>query len=267
MTTISDICTYLERWAPTIYAESYDNVGLITGNPSSQVSGILVCLDSTEETVEEAIRLGCNLILAHHPIVFRGLKKFNGSNYVERTVIQAIKNDIAIYAAHTNLDNVLSGVNYKIAHLLGLHDHQILSPKSSTPGTTEDIIGAGVLGELKVPLTCDQFLQHVKVAMKLQLIKHTAPINRQISKVAVCGGAGSFLIRAAIESGADALVTADLKYHEYFDAERQIVLLDIGHFESERFTIDLIHDRLTKEFALETVLKTGIITNPVQYFL
>ncbi|MGB2735284.1 MAG: Nif3-like dinuclear metal center hexameric protein, partial [Saprospiraceae bacterium] len=132
MTKISDICRNIEQWAPPVYAEAYDNIGLIAGDPSAQVTGILVCLDSTEEVVEEAIRLGCNLVLAHHPIVFRGLKKFNGSNYVERTIIYAIKNDIAIYAAHTNLDNVLSGVNYKIAHLLGLQDHQILSRKPSS---------------------------------------------------------------------------------------------------------------------------------------
>ncbi|MBK9680018.1 MAG: Nif3-like dinuclear metal center hexameric protein [Saprospiraceae bacterium] len=266
MTKISDICRNIEQWAPPVYAEAYDNIGLIAGDPSAQVTRILVCLDSTEEVVEEAIRLGCNLVLAHHPIVFRGLKKFNGSNYVERTIIYAIKNDIAIYAAHTNLDNVLSGVNHKIAHLLGLQDDQILSPKPSS-GSKEESIGAGVIGLLKESMTCDQFLQHVKVEMKLKMIKHTAAIDRQITRVAVCGGAGSFLIQAALEAGADAFVTADLKYHEYFDAESQIVLLDIGHFESERFTIDLIYDRLKRDFATETVFKTSVNTNPVQYFL
>lgn len=261
---IKEVTTLLESWAPMRYAESYDNVGLLTGHPDQEVSGVLIAIDSTEEIVEEAIRLGHNLIIAHHPILFKGIKRLNGNNYVERAIIRAIKHDIALYAIHTNLDNVNSGVNHQIANLLGLQNQTILLPKT---GFTDPPIGSGMVGIL--PQTMDEvdFLIFLKATMQLPLIKHTVLLNKPISKVAVCGGSGSFLIPAAMDAGAQVFITSDLKYHEYFDADRTIILMDIGHFESERFTIGLIHQYILSGCPGLAIVPTTLNTNPVQYFL
>lgn len=259
--TIQDVVQVLEQIAPPHLQESYDNAGLITGVPDTRLTGVLFCLDSTEAVVEEAIRKNCNLVVAHHPIVFRGLKRFNGSNYVERTVISALRNDVALYAIHTNLDNVYRhGVNEKIAEKIGLRDTRILAPK---PGTPE--IGAGLIGELARPVSEVDFLQHLRRSMQTACVRHTALRGRPVQRVAVCGGAGSFLVSDALRAGADVFVSADFKYHEFFDAEGRLVIADIGHFESEQFTIELLFNLIREKFPNFALHLTETTTNPVHY--
>lgn len=359
------ILSVLEQWAHPSLQEQYDNSGLITGNRQWACKGVLVSLDATEDVVKEALSRGCNLIIAHHPIIFKGLKSFTGKTYIEKAIITAIKNDIAIYALHTNLDNVMSGVNAAIVQKLGLENCRILLPKPSqlkklftfvpiayaeklraaifaaggghignyseasfntggtgtfkpqaganptigTVGIREEVqeikveiifpawlqndviaamklahpyeevaydvvnldndlqeVGSGLLGELPDELPENDFLQLLKDRFRLQVIRHTTFTQKPIKKVAVCGGAGSFLTGKALAAGADAYVTADVKYHEFFDAEGRMLLADIGHWESEQFTIDLIHDFLKEKFPTFAVLKTGVKTNPVEYF-
>ena len=259
--TIQDVVQVLEQIAPPHLQESYDNAGLITGVPDTRLTGVLFCLDSTEAVVEEAIRKNCNLVVAHHPIVFRGLKRFNGRNYVERTVISALRNDVALYAIHTNLDNVYRhGVNEKIAEKIGLRDTRILAPK---PGTPE--IGAGLIGELARPVSEVDFLQHLRRTMQTACVRHTALRDRPVQRVAVCGGAGSFLVSDALRAGADVFVSADFKYHEFFDAEGRLVIADIGHFESEQFTIELLFNLIREKFPNFALHLTETTTNPVHY--
>ncbi len=363
---IADITRYLEEIAPASLQESYDNAGLITGSPDQEVSGILLCLDSTEEVVEEAIRKNCNLIIAHHPIVFGGLKKLNGKNYVERTVIKAIRNEIAIYAIHTNLDNVYSqGVNGKMAEKLGLVNTQILQPlrdrlcklvtfvpethavsvrdaifsagaghignydscsfnlagtgtfrgndasqpfagkagefheekevriETVFPAHLEGKVmqalhsahpyeeiaydlyplknewkqaGAGMVGELPAAVSPAEFLSLVKETFRAPVIRYTAlKEDKLIKRVALCGGSGSFLLGDARRAGAQAFVSSDFKYHQFFDAEGEILIADVGHYEGEYFTIELLAEVLTKKFHTFAVIFSEIITNPIKY--
>lgn len=361
---IAEIIQHLEQMAPASLQEQYDNAGLITGQPGWECSGIICSLDATEEVINEAIRKGCNLVVAHHPVIFSGLKKINGKNYVERTIISAIKNDIAIYAIHTNLDNVIDGVNGKMASLLGLQRTKVLQPKEHTlkklfsfvpvdkaaqvrnaifaaggghignysecsfnaegmgtfkaaEGTNpytgkigehhqekelkievifpsfleakilsamkaahpyEEVaydvvslsnqhpgIGSGLVGELAEPLDEKSFLARLKQVFGLAVVRHTAFTGRTVKKVALCGGAGSFLVSRALASGADVFVTADMKYHEFFDANGQMLIADIGHYESEQFTIALLAEVLEQKFPTFAVLKTTVRTNPVHY--
>ena len=362
---IAQIISFLEATASPSLQEHYDNAGLITGNADWDCRGIICSLDATEEVIDEAIAKRCNLVIAHHPIVFGGLKKINGKNYVERTIIAAIKNDIAIYAIHTNLDNVLNGVNGKMATMIGLQNVSILLPKENTlkklftfvpadktekvrsaifqsgggqignysecsfnaegtgtfkagkgadpyvgkigerhsekeikveviiPAHLEDKIvaamkaahpyeevaydvvglsnkhpqiGSGIVGEMAQPMREEEFLGHLKSVFHLSSIRHTRLANKSIKKAAICGGAGSFLISSALRSGADVYVTADVKYHEFFDASGKMLLADIGHYESEQFTIDLLQEILERKFPTFAVLKTEVNTNPVCYF-
>lgn len=258
---IQTIIDLLEAVAPPQLQESYDNAGLIVGDPLTPLTGILFCLDSTEAIVAEAVQKGCNLIVAHHPIVFRGLKRFNGNNYVERTVIEAIRKGVALYAIHTNLDNVhQQGVNSKIAARLGLHHTRVLAPKA---GLTD--IGAGLIGELPAPVDELAFLQQVKKTMQCGCVRYTALRNKKVQRVAVCGGSGSFLLGDAIRAGADMFVTADFKYHEFFDAEGRLVIADIGHYESEQYTIELLFELISEKFPNFALHCTELNTNPVQY--
>jgi dinuclear metal center YbgI/SA1388 family protein len=362
---IAQIVNFLESIAPLHLQESYDNAGLITGQSDWNCSGVLCTLDCIEETITEAIDKKCNLIVAHHPIVFSGLKKINGANYVERTIIKAIKNDIAIYAIHTNLDNVISGVNGVIANKLGLQNRAVLLPKSnqlkklityvplefldkvreaifeagageigaysecsfsslgtgtfkagstSNPFVGEkgqrhqeeeyrlevvlpshlshsvldavkkvhpyeevayDIIslanihqeiGSGLVGELSEAVDEQVFLQGVKEVFGVPTIRHTALLGRKIKRVALCGGSGSFLINNALGSKADIFLTADMKYHQFFDADAKLVITDIGHFEIEQFTTEFLQAEIAKKFPNFAVLKTAVNTNPVRYF-
>jgi len=361
---IKDVTRYLEEWAPLSYQESYDNSGLITGDANVEVKGVLISLDCTEDVVDEAIKTGCNLVVAHHPIVFKVIRKLTGGTYVERTVIKAIKNDISIYAIHTNLDNVHTGVNKMICDKIGLKDLKILAPKEDTlnklvtfipkesaakvtaalyqagagqvgdykncsfqlegvgtfmptestapfigehekqtfvnetrvevifPGYLRNKIlialkaahpyeevayyllpllnenqhvGSGMIGELEIAEEPLQFLRSLKSKMNLSAIRHTAPLPRNIKKVAVCGGAGSFLLPKAIQAGADAFVSADLKYHEFFDADNKIMIADIGHYESEVFTKELLMQVLTKKFHTFAIIFSKARTNPISY--
>lgn len=362
---IKDIVSRLERLAPPIYQEGYDNSGLLVGNANAKVSKAIVCLDCIEEVVDEAIREKAGLIVAHHPIVFSGLKRLNGKNYIERVVMKAIKHDIAIYAIHTNLDNMQNGVNQKIAEKLGVENPRVLAPKSevlfklvtySPKSCTEavlqamfeagagqignydecsfaqegtgtyragdganpykgekhkrhhepedrvevlvplhaknqiieamlaahlyeevaydlhklenehDTLGAGMIGSLPKEMSEIDFLQHVKTALQTDCIRHTAKLGKPVKTVAFCGGSGSFLLGHAINAKADAFITGDFKYHQFFDADGKIMIADVGHFESEQFTIDLITDYLMEKFPTFAVLKTGVNTNPIAYF-
>ncbi len=259
--TINDVTKYLETIAPLNLQESYDNSGLLAGEPNTPVTGILLALDAVEEIVEEAIHHNCNLIITHHPIIFKGLKTLTGKNYVERTVIKAIRNHIGLYAIHTNLDNVLhNGVNERIANQINLQNQTILSPKTDN---TE--AGAGIIGTLQSPMNENEFLGILKNTMKTSCIKHTKFLNRPIHSVAICGGAGSFLIPNAINAGADAFITSDLKYHEFFDADNHLLLADIGHYESEQYTIDLLYDIIQQKMSTFALRKTELLTNPVRY--
>ena len=259
---IKQITNFLESYAPLSYQESYDNCGLIVGDDKAEVKGALITLDCTEAVIDEAIATGCNLVIAHHPIIFSGLKKLNGSNYIERTVIKAIKNNIAIYAIHTNLDNVHNGVNAKIAEKLGLINCKVLSLKQEV---NSDLVGSGIIGELKIPINTEVFLESLRAKMQTKCIRHTLIVKEKIQRVAVCGGSGSFLLKNAKAAKADVFITADFKYHEFFDAENKIVIADIGHYESEQFTKDLIYDLLVKNFTKFAVRLSKVNTNPIKY--
>lgn len=327
MAKIKDVTRHLESIAPPVYQENYDNAGLITGNGEWEVSGVLCCLDSTEAVIGEAVQKGCNLVVAHHPIVFKGLKRITGRTYVERVVIAAIKNDVAIYAIHTNLDNVFrQGVNARIASVLDLRHTRILSPRSTlkkalisgvTPqmetalyragaahvymhesGGTCDVVfpqalqpvienevrvlrsqlssihpvedpddstGSGMIGELIAPADAREFLLHLKSVMRAGVVRHTALPGKPVQRIAVCGGSGGFLLPQAIAQGADVFVTADYKYHEFFDADGRILIADIGHFESEQFTIDLLQEIISEKFRTFAAYCAEARTNPVFY--
>ncbi|TWW02017.1 Nif3-like dinuclear metal center hexameric protein [Chitinophaga pinensis] len=361
---IRDITNAIAAFAPLQYQESYDNAGLLFGSADWELTGVLLTLDATEAVIDEAIEKKCNLVVAHHPIVFGGLKKINGSNYVERVAIKAIKHDIAIYAAHTNLDNVRNGVCNMMAERLELQQRSVLSPKRELlrklytfvpqadaekvraalfaagaghigaysecsynvegtgtfkagagtnphvggqglrhlePETKVEVIfpvylenavvkallgshpyeevaydivklenayaevGSGLIGELKAPMEEEAFLRWVKQQFNTGCVRYTPLRGRPVKKVALCGGAGSFLLKRAIAAGADAYISADFKYHEFFDAENQIVIADVGHFESEQFTVELFYHILTEKFPNFAPLKSTIRTNPVNY--
>lgn len=261
---IKDITDYLESIAPLHLQESYDNAGLMTGDSEEEVKGILVCLDSTPEVVDEAIEKGCNLIIAHHPIIFSGLKQLTGADYIQRTVIKAIRANVAIYAIHTNLDNVLSrGVNGRIAERLGLQDIRPLAPLKYSDNPD---LGAGVIGTLDEAMPEADFLAYLKKTMKVEVVRHTALLDAEVKTVAICGGSGSFLLGEAIAGRADVFVTGDFKYHQFFDANGKIVIADIGHFESEQFTVDLICDLITEKFPNFAPNSSERAVNPVRYY-
>jgi dinuclear metal center YbgI/SA1388 family protein len=361
---IKEILAVLEEMAPLAYAENFDNVGLLVGNQNATCSGVLVCHDALETVIDEAISKNCNLVVCFHPILFSGLTKITGKDYVERSIIKAIKNDIAIYAVHTALDNHKNGVNKIFCDALGLTNTKILIPKpnfiqklttftvpenaekvrkalfmvgagkignyencsfnSNGTGTyqgTEDSnpvigernqfvqtdeikievtfekylqskilkalfeshlyeevayeiydlqnshqnIGLGMIGELPEEMDELEFLQMVKTQMKADGIRHSAFMNRKIKKVAVLGGSGSEAISKAVQAGADAFLTADLKYHQFYQAENQLLLVDIGHFESERYTKNYIVDYLTKKMPNFAIILSEENTNPVKY--
>lgn len=362
---VKDVIRALETWAPTSYQEQYDNARLITGNANDELKGVLITLDCIEDVVQEAIDKSCNMIVAHHPIVFGGLKSITGKNYVERTVIKAIKNDIAIYAIHTNLDNVYNGVNKKIAEIIGLSGLKVLAPKPSTlsklvtfipqsetqqvldqlykagagkignydhcsfttqgtgtfrpsqaanphigqSGQEESVqedrielifashrrgaiinalksahpyeevahyitplsnsnqeVGAGLVGVLESEMDTIEFMRLIKQKFNLHTLRHTKTHQPKVKKIAVCGGAGNFLLPMAKGANADVYITADYKYHEFFDAEDCITILDIGHYESEVFTKELIYDYLKEKFANIALNLSEVVTNPINYF-
>lgn len=277
MLRIHEIVSAFEAVAPLALQESYDNSGLIVGDRDAEVTRALLCLDCTEAVVDESIGKGCDIIIAHHPIVFGGLKRFTGGDYVQRTVIKAIQNNIAIYACHTNLDNVLrGGVNERIAQQLGFAVERVLrpiaadfGPFASSRGVVDSEVfrtaGAGILCNLQKPMNVLDFLQHVKERMGAEVVKYTKCDIEVVGKVAICGGAGSFLIGDALRAGADAFITSDVKYHEFFDAQGKMLLCDIGHYESEKYTIDLFSNILSAKFPKFATIFAGTITNPIDY--
>jgi len=361
---IKEIISVLEEMAPLAYAEDFDNVGLLVGNQDEEATGILVCHDALENIIDEAIAKNCNLVVCFHPILFSGLKKITGKNYVERAVIKAIKNDIAIYAVHTALDNHQEGVNKIFSDALGLINTKILIPKQNfirklvtftIPENAEEVrnalfdagagtignyencsfnskgigtymgnehsnpqvgerfefvqgdeikievtfekhlenkilkalfkshayeevayeiyelqnqhqnIGLGMIGELKIPMNEKEFLLFAKEKMQCGGVRHSNFIGKEIKKVAVLGGAGSFAIKNAIQAGADAYLTADLKYHQFYEAENKLLLADIGHFESERYTKNYIVEYLRKKILNFAVILSEENSNPVKY--
>lgn len=268
---VKDITDCLEAFSPLQYAEDFDNVGLLVGNVQMELSGAIVTLDCLEEVVEEAIEKKCNLIVSFHPIIFKGLKKLNGKSYVERAVIKAIQNNIAIYAIHTALDNCHKGVNAKICEILGLTNQKILIPKvlqSQTFHKNEEPnppIGMGMIGEFSKVFTEEEFIAYLKKSMKISYVRHSKLLGKLVKRVAVLGGSGSFAIEDAIKNNVDVFVTSDLKYHDFFRAEDQLVLADIGHFESEQFTIDLLVDVIQKKFPNFTVFSSEKHLNPINY--
>lgn len=262
---IKNITNALEDWAPLAYQASYDNAGLIVGDPLANCTGILCSLDCTEAVVEEAIEKGCNLIVSHHPIVFKGLKQFIPNHYVTRVAIKAIKNNIALYAIHTNLDSIIDGVNKSIADKLHLENRAILAPEPGIFDKNGQPVGAGLVGEL--PLETDEadFLKWVKEKLHIDLIKHTPFINKQLKTIALCGGTGSFLLPEIKKRGIDCFITSDLKYHEFFEADGQFLLVDIGHGESEQYVPKLIVEHLIGKFPTFAVLESMVNTQPVRY--
>lgn len=262
---ISQLLDFLQELAPYEYQEPYDNSGHLVGNPEDTIKAVLVSLDVTDEVLHEAVSLGANVIVSHHPIIFSGLKSLTGKNYVQRIVQNAIKNDINLISIHTNLDNVYyNGVNTSLAKLLQLKNVKLLKPKPEFT-SADHPVGSGAIGDLPIALPANEFLLHLKSLLDLQLIKHTALLDKPVQKVALCGGAGRFLLQDAILQKADIFISSDFKYHEFFDADNQIVIADIGHFESEQHTIKLIFEILTNNFNNFASHYTKVKTNPVNY--
>lgn len=259
---ISDIIHHLESIAPGIYQEEYDNSGLITGDMTIECSGVLVSLDCTEEIVREAIEKKYNLIVSHHPLIFRPILHIDPTDETGRTLMAAIKSGVAVYAIHTNLDNIISGVNATIADRLGLINREILLPKA---GQTS--VGSGLIGNLKKPVTEEQLLRDLQVEFHIPVIRHSPLTGKTVSRVALCGGSGSFLISSALQRGAGFFISADIKYHAFFEGEKEMVIADIGHYESEQYTIELLCQVILEKFPNFAVLKSGIVTNPVNYYI
>lgn len=261
-TTVAEVSLFLESIAPLHLQEKYDNSGLLIGSKEAVLTGVLISLDCTEDVIDEAMRLGCNMVVSHHPVIFYGLKSITGQNATERVVSKAIKEDIVLYAMHTNLDNILShGVNERIAQQLGMEVKGILKVKDSDQST-----GAGVTADLGDAVPEVTFLQLLKERMGSAVIRHSALIGKPIQHVAICGGSGSFLLEDALKAEVDALVTADYKYHDFFNADGRLLICDIGHYESEQYTISLLRELISGKFSTFAAHCTGINTNPVHYF-
>lgn len=257
---LKEICTYLEEIAPLEFQEAYDNSGLIFGEANMGIQGVLIGLDCTEAMVEEAIQKKCNLIITHHPIVFKGLKTFTGKNYIERTLIKAIQHNIALYAIHTNLDKIKIGVNHTMAQKLQLKQLQFLHSELNPT------CGSGMIGEYANGIAFEEFLNRVKTTFDAPMIRYTKNPNTLIKKVALCGGSGSFLLPQAIQQKADVFLSSDFKYHQFFDAENHLSIVDIGHYEAEICTKELIYSLLTKNFPNFAFRLSETNTNPINYY-
>lgn len=256
---VKDICRAIEDFAPLALQESYDNAGLQVGNPDSLVSAVLLCLDVTEETVSEAKARSCNLIVSHHPLIFRGLKSLTGADQTQRIVIEALKEGIAIYSAHTNLDSAEEGVSYEMAHMLGLRNLQVLLP-SATPG-----IGLGITGHCTNPVPQLEFLRKVKDTFGVKALRYSAQTNHLvIKKVALCGGSGASFISEAIRLGADAYISGDFKYHDYTTYGLDILLADIGHHESELCSRRILSRIIRETFPDCVTYFSEAETNPIK---
>jgi dinuclear metal center YbgI/SA1388 family protein len=251
---VKEIAAAIEEFAPLSLQESWDNSGLIIGSPEQTVNKALLTIDVTEAVVLEAVEVGAALIISHHPVILSGIRKLTGDTEAERAVIAAIRHEIAIYAAHTNMDMAPEGVSYRMAQKLGLNSVQVLSPT-----------GLGVTGLLPAPMSEAGFLQLLKAAFHLSSLRHTPLRKKKVQKVALCGGSGSSLIADAIRSEADAYVTADIKYHQFSDASKEILIADIGHFESEQYTKEIFYEILTKKIPTFALQFSKVNTNPITY--
>lgn len=244
--TIATITEYLDAELHPEYQEDYDNAGFLLGDPRQECSGVLVAVDVTDAVIEEAQERGANLIVTHHPMIFGGVRNITPDDATGRFIIKLIKNDMAVYAAHTNLDNLKNGVNGILAQVLGLTDCHILRQMAGQPSSD---VGAGMVGNLPYPMPTHAFLEQVKVCLGLPVLRVSDIATPSVSRVAVCGGAGSFLIGDAIRQQADIYLTGDMKYHDFQRAEGRITLADIGHFESEQFCKELIYSIISKKFS------------------
>ena len=251
----------LEQFAPLPLQESWDNAGLQLGLTEAEVSGALLCLDVNEQIIDEAIRRGCNLVVSHHPLLFRGLKQISGADYVQRSVIKALKKDIVVVSLHTNMDNAQGGVNWKIAERLGLQGCQFFAQKM-VDGMEA---GSGVVGELPSALDARAFIELVKQQFGVQCAMCNELLERPIRKVAICGGAGDFLLPDAVAQGADAFITGEMHYHQYFGYEQRIQLCVIGHYQSEQYTSEIFRDIIQKECPGVTTCIAETCTNPIVY--
>ena len=259
---IKQVLSALERFAPLPLQESWDNAGLQLGLTEAEVSGALLCLDVNEEIVDEAIRKGCNLIVSHHPLLFRGLKQICGQDYVQRCVIKAIKNDIVIVSMHTNMDNAQDGVNWKMAERLGLVNSQFFAQK-----VVDGIeAGSGVVGELPEAMAAQGFVELVKRQFDVQCALCNELLQRPIRKVALCGGAGDFLLPDALREGADAFITGEMHYHQYFGYEQQIQICVIGHYQSEQYTSEIFRDIIQRKCPGVRTEIAETSTNPIYYY-
>ena len=254
----------LEQFAPLPLQESWDNAGLQVGLTEAEVSGALLCLDVNEQIIDEAIAKGCNLIVSHHPLLFRGLKQISGVNDVQRTVIKAIKHDIVIISMHTNMDNARDGVNWKIAEKLGLKNIQFLSPLTNNPSPSFEA-GSGVVGEFCAPMAADDFVLLVKKQFGVECAMCNELLRRPIQRVAICGGAGDFLLDEALQQGADAFITGEMHYHQYFGYEQRIQICVIGHYQSEQYTSEIFRDIIAKECPEVKTYIAETNTNPIYY--
>ena len=259
--TIRQVLDALEQFAPLPLQESWDNAGLQLGLTEADVSGALLCLDVNEQIVDEAIRKGCNLIVSHHPLLFRGLKQISGADYVQRCVMKALKNDIVVVSMHTNMDNAKNGVNWKIAERLGLQQCQFFAPKPV--GDIE--AGSGVVGLLPQPMAADDFVLLVKRQFDVECAQCNELLRRPVHKVALCGGAGDFLLPDAVSLGADAFITGEMHYHQYFGYEQRIQICVIGHYQSEQFTSEIFRNIINKECPGVRTEIAETNTNPILY--
>ena len=259
---IKQVLSALEQFAPLPLQESWDNAGLQIGLTEADVSGALLCLDVTEQIVDEAERKGCNLVVSHHPLLFRGLKQISDATDVQRTVWKAVRKGICVVSMHTNLDNAPGGVNFKIAERLGLSGVGFFASK-----TIDGMeCGSGVIGQLAQPMAADDFIQHVKKQMEAESAMCNELLRRPISRVAVCGGAGDFLLDDAVLAGADAFLTGEMHYHQYFGHEQQIQICVIGHYESEHFSTEIFRDIIQKACPEVKTVIAETNTNPIIYF-
>ena len=259
---IKEVIKALERFAPLPLQESWDNAGLQVGLTEAEVSGALLCLDITEQIVDEAVRKGCNLIVSHHPLIFRKLARITGEDYVQRSVMKALACGITILSMHTNMDNARGGVNFKMAEKMGLSNVRFMNPR-----TVEGIeCGSGVIGEWAEPLAADDFVLLLKRRFGVECVQCNQLLRRPISKVAMCGGAGAFLLDEAVASGADAFVTGEMHYHEFFGHEQQIQIAVIGHYQSEQYTSEVFKAIIEKECEGVECHIAETCTDPIMYF-
>ncbi len=260
MTCIAEIVQVLEKWAPPQYADSYDTVGLLWGAPQQPVQGVLTTLDITPATLQEAHELGVTLIVTHHPIWFGPKTRLQWEAYADRLILQLIQAGLAVYAMHTNLDQVADGVNFHLCKALGLEPVGFLRPAGSG-------YGAGYLGEWNQPLEPPRFLAHVQRALGAQSLRFAAGPEKPIRRVAVCGGAGSFLLPEALAAGVDAFITADVPYHRFFEAQQRLWLVDVGHYESEHHIAEVMAAYLRTHFPDLPVFSTRTCTNPIRHWI